>query len=281
MADRYINLNGQLIKERQCGLSVSNRAFKYGDSLFETIRVINGKALFTEDHFSRLVRGMKELKYDIPSNWNQAFLKKEILKGLEKNEIVRGGKVRLSVYRKGEGLYLPKSNEFGFVIESFGGENNSFDLNEKGMSIGIYKEIPIFPTKLSPFKTSNCLPYISAALWSREEGFDDVILLNDKGNIVEGISSNIFISVEGMLYTPSIKEGPTAGIMRKKMIQLSKKLGQAVIETSISPAVLEEADEIFFTNSISGIRWVGSFRKKRYFHKISEKLLKELNTIAS
>lgn len=279
--DRFINLNGDLLKESQCGLSIQNRAFKYGDSLFETIRIINGKSLFLEDHFSRLSRGMKELKYDVPVYWNQAYFKKEIAKLVEKNEVIRGGRIRFTVFRKGEGFYTPKSNDFAFTIEAYDGEDNEFTINEKGIKLGIYSEIPIYPTKLTPFKTSNCLPFILAGLWSKKSDFDDVLLLNDKGNIVEAISSNVFVLIDGILYTPALKDGPTSGIMRKKVIQLLKRSGMAVIETSISPNVLEDADEVFLTNAISGLKWVGSYKKMRYFHKQAEKIIAALNQIAS
>jgi len=279
--DRFLNLNGDLLKESQCGLSIQNRGFKFGDSLFESIRIYNGKSLFLEDHFSRLSRGMKELKFEMPTYWNQAYFKKEIVKVTEKNDIKRGGRVRFTVFRKGEGFYTPKSNEFAFTIESYDGENNEFKLNEKGLKLGIYNEIPIYPTKLTPFKTSNCLPFILAGLWANKSDYDDVLLLNDKGNIVEATSSNVFVLIDGMLYTPALKDGPTAGIMRKKIIQILKKGGIAVIETSISPSVLENADEVFLTNAITGLQWVASFKKNRYFHKKAEKFITALNQIAS
>lgn len=281
MTNRYINLNGELLKEKQCGLSVQNRGFKFGDSLFETIRVVNGKAVFLEDHFSRLKRGMKELKYDVPAYWDLAYFKKEITKLLIKNEVDRGGRVRFTVFRKGEGFYVPKTNEFTFAIEAYDGETNSYEINEAGLRLGLYDEVPIFPTRLTPFKTNNCLPYIAAGMWARNADFDDVLILNDKGNIVEGISSNVFIYIDGMLYTPSIKEGPTAGVMRKKIIQLSKKNGLAVIETSISTAVLKDAEEVFLTNAISGIRWVAGYKKKRYFHRQAGNFISILNDITT
>jgi len=281
MTDRFINLNGELLQEKKCGLSIQNRAFKFGDSLFETIRVINGKSVFLEDHFSRLKRGMKELKYDIPPYWDLAYFKKEIKKLLTQNEVERGGRVRFTVFRKGEGYYVPKSDEFTFAIEANDGEINSYDLNETGLKLGLYDEVPIYPTRLTPFKTNNCLPYITAGIWARNADFDDALLLNEKGNIVEGISSNVFIYIDGMLYTPSIKEGPTAGVMRKKIIQLSKKNRLAVIETSISTSVLEDAEEVFLTNAITGVRWVAGFKKKRYFHRQAEKIINTLNRITA
>lgn len=279
MSAHYINLNGDLLDEQKVGLSVHNRAFKYGDCLFETVRIFNGKPLFLEDHFSRLVKGMKVLQFELPPNWDLAFLRKEVNKVIEQNDVSRGGRARITVFRKGGGLYTPLSNEIGYTIEVKGGEENQFSLNEKGLSLGIYEENSVYPTTITPFKTSNCIPYILMGIWGRERGYDEALSLNNKGNIVEGISSNVFVLVEGILYTPAISEGPTAGIMRKKVIQLCKKAAVPVIETSISPSVLEEADEVFTSNSIRGIQWVSGYKKKRYFHKLSAGLVRELNDL--
>lgn len=281
MNDGYVNLSGEMLKERQCGLSIHNRAFKFGDSLFETIRVINGSPLFLEDHFSRLTRGMKEMAYDIPVYWDLSYFRKEILKVIKENKLERGGRMRFTVFRKGEGYYIPKSNEFGFIIEGREGETNAFMLNEHGLKLGIYDEVRIVPNKFSPFKTNNCITYTAAGIWARQHEFEDVLLLNDKGNIVEGISSNVFVFVDGILYTPSVKEGCVAGVMRKKIMQLAKKSNLPVIETSISPNVLEEAEEVFITNAISGVKWVSGFKKKRYFHRLSEKFIQKLNEISA
>lgn len=281
MTVQSINLNGNILDEDKVGLSVHNRAFKYGDSLFETIRVINGKALFLEDHFSRLSRGMKTLHYDLPNYWDLAYFKKEIQKLLDRNEVNRGGRVRFTVFRKGEGYYTPKSSEFGFTIEAYSNESNSFILNETGLKLGIYDEVRLSINKFSPFKTTNLLTYIDAGIQAKSTGFDDVLLMNTKGNLVESVSSNVFLYINGILYTPSINEGPVAGILRKKIIQLAKKNGKPVIETSISISVLEEASEIFLTNAISGIKWVSGFGKTRYFHKEAEFYISELNKISA
>lgn len=281
MTGLFVNLNGDIISEKLCGLSIHNRAFKYGDSLFETIKIINGKAVFAEDHFSRLTKGMTEMRYEFPPFWELTYFKMEMNKVIQKNNIRKGGRLRFTVFRKGEGYYIPESNEVGYVVEAAGSAENGFSLNEKGIKIGLYSEIKILPNKFSAYKTNNCLLYTDAGMWARENDFEDVLLLNDKGNIVEAVSSNIFLLVDGFLYTPSIKEGPKAGIMRKKVIQLAKKTNLPVIETAVSTAVLNNAEEVFLTNAIKGVQWVSGFSKKRYFHKLSGKLVQMLNEVTS
>jgi len=228
---KYININSQLVSEEKSGLSIHNRAYKFGDSVFETIRVINGRPLFLEDHFSRMSRAIKTLKYTPPGNWSMSFYKREIAQLLAKNEIIKGGRVRFTIFRESGGLYIPKTNEMAYVIEANGGESNSFILNENGILLGIYNDIGLHPNILSPFKTNNCLPFILAGISTIDSAFDDVLLLNTQSDIVEAISSNVFIILDGIVYTPPVKDGCTAGIMRKKVIQICKKINIPVIET--------------------------------------------------
>lgn len=277
--DEVININGRLLSKAKTGLSTVNRGFRFGDSLFESIRVSNGRPLFLEDHFSRLHKGMKALKMMGPGPWNMNYFRGEILKVLSANQVDRGGRIRFTVFRTGSGLYTPSSNECGFVVETSLHPLNAFELNSEGLRIGIFDEWPLHFTKYSQYKTNNCLPYIMAGLWAREQGFDDVMMLNTQRNLCEASSSNIFIYLEGILYTAPLSDACVSGIMRKKTIQLCKKLKIPLIESSISPALLVKAEEVFLTNAISGLVWVASFEKKRYFHKLSDKLVAALNDL--
>ena len=281
MTDRFININGRVVSEAKSGLSVQNRAYKFGDSVFETIRVINGRPLFLEDHFSRMSRAIKILKYDTPSDWSISFCKKEIEKLLEQNGISRGGKVRFTLFRNSGGLYIPKNNDMGYSIEATVGESNNFQLSNDGILLGIYNEIRLNASIISPFKTNNCLPYIMAGLSLKDSKFNDVLLLNMQSSIVEAISSNVFILIDGILYTPPVKDGCVAGVMRKKIIQICKKINVPVVETSVNEEIISRAEEIFLTNAISGIKWVKAFEKTRFFHKLSERLVNELNRISN
>lgn len=281
MTTGHLNINGKLVPESRSGLSVHNRAFKFGDGIFESIRVINGNPLFLEDHYSRLVRSLKILEMNTGPDWNQSLFRKRILSTIEANEIKQGGRIRFSAFRNGKGLYTPESNDLGYVIEARGGEPNEFILNRTGLRISIYDDIQLPINKLSQVKTNNCLPYIMAGLHCKRQGFDEVLLTNISGNLCEAGSSNIFLLIDGMLYTPSLEEGCVAGVMRKKVIQLCKKLNIPVLESSLSKNLLNEASEVILTNAISGTRWVQACGQKRYFHKTCERLNQALNELSA
>ena len=121
------------------------------------------------------------------------------------------------------------------------------------------------------------LPYVMAALSAKANGLDDVFLTDVKGQILETSSCNMFVISNGVLYTPGLDEGCLAGTMRMQVINLAIANGIKVYECAILPQNLMAADEVFLTNAIRGINWVGGYRTKRYQNNISRKLVVLLN----
>ena len=129
--------------------------------------------------------------------------------------------MKLIGFRKGSGTYKPETNSIGFLIEVVPLEYNHFITNKKGLSISLFNDLYKTPNKLSIFKTSNAITYVLASIHAKENNFDDVLILNDQGNVIESTNSNIFISSNGVLYTPPLSEGCVAGVMRMKLINLA------------------------------------------------------------
>lgn len=262
-------------------LNSSNRAFKFGDGVFESIRVIDGKAINIGSHVKRLLSGMQALEIEIPANFCTEFFQKQLQFLIAKNNITAGGRARLSVYRESGGNYLPLSNKAGFILEVHHHDTNKFTLNEKPLRIDVYDEIKKPFNKISAFKTSSSLLYIMATLFAQKENLDDVLLINDKGNIIEASASNVFIVSNGVLYTPPIQEGCVGGIMRMFLINTAIANGIKVYECNLTPQNFLAADEILLTNAIKGIQWVGSYRSKRYFNDVAKKLTHLVNEAAT
>jgi branched-subunit amino acid aminotransferase/4-amino-4-deoxychorismate lyase len=277
MNNLYVNNNGVLIPSEAYSLKAGNRAHLYGDGLFETIRVRDGRALNLENHFKRLTAGMNVLKMNVHSSFTLEFLEGQINDLINQNGITSGGKVRLSLNRKQGGTFLPKTNEVDFYIEATRLPNNEFVLNEGGMVIDLYEEMKKPITILSNLKTKNCLLYVMSKLSAKEKGVDDLFIQNDKMGIIEGSSANLFVISNGVLYTPSLDLGCIGGTMRMQIINLAIENNIKVYECNITPQNLLVADEIFLTNAIKGIIWVGSYRTKRYFNTLSIQLLAFLN----
>jgi branched-subunit amino acid aminotransferase/4-amino-4-deoxychorismate lyase len=258
-------------------LHATNRAFKFGDALFESIRIINGKPVNIDNHIKRIIAGMQTFQITIPPSFTVDFFKNHLLFLANKNKVSTGGRARLTVYRDSNGFYLPENNNAGFVIEVEPYEHNKFMLNEKALSVDIYDEIKKPYTKISAFKSANAMLYIMAVLYAQKNNLDDALLINDKGNIIEATSSNVFLVSNGVLYTPPIQEGCIGGTMRMLIINTAIANGIKVYECNLTPQNCLAADEILLTNALKGIQWVGSYRSKRYFNDVAKRLTQLIN----
>lgn len=273
----FVNNNGKIISNTGPSIMAGNRGYTYGDGLFESVRIMNGKVLNFENHLNRLLEGAKVLKMRIPAFFNAEFFLRQIDELIELSKITEGGRVRLSIDRLGGGTYLPDNNEVSYFIEVYPIENNLFGLNAKGMEVDLYQDIKKVKTPLSNYKTKNGILYVLAAIAGKEKGLDDMLIINDKGQILESSHSNIFVVSNGVLYTPSLADGCLAGTMRMQVINLALKNGLKVYECPILPSNLLVADELFLTNAVRGITWIGGYRTKRYFNTTARKIVAFLN----
>ncbi len=278
-----IILNGNFISGSENSFNVQNRAFLYGDSIFETIRVNNRKILFFEEHLDRLISGMKVLKYEIPDKFTvfRQKLEDEIIQLLNRNKIFKSSRIRLTVFRKTGGFYTPHTNEIDYVISASKLPNDKFVLNSSGLLIDIFKDIRNPLNVFAPYKTANSILYTLAGIYKNEKKFDDCLILNERNQIIESISSNIFIVIDGKLISPPIADGCINGIMRNVIISYAKQSNIVYLEKSINTDDLLNADEVFFTNSILGIQWVVAYKNKRYYKKASDFLIRRLNEAVS
>ena len=266
----YILHNDEFVAISQPILTANNRGFKYGDGLFETMRMCNGKLKFAELHADRLRAGMKAIKLDGYTLFDDYFLKQKTVELARKNKFNGNVRFRLSVYRDGEGLYTPLSNKAGYVLESTPLTEAGYALNQKGLIIDVYDEIAKPINKLSNYKTSNALLYVMAGLYQKQHRLDEAIILNQNGFLCESTSSNVFVVYEKQIYTPALSEGCVAGVMRSVVLNLAKMNDIPLIEAQINPEILKEADEVFVTNAASGLRWVMGYGKKRYFNEMAK-----------
>lgn len=279
MIKSFINLNNELVPADLPVFTVANRGFRYGDGLFESMRMVNGEVKFADLHADRIQRGMKALKIDGYSQLDVTFLQQKVEELCRVNKLGANARARLSIYRDAEGLYSPSRNQMGFVLECSKLESNSYELNAKGLLIDVFTEVKKPFSALSAYKTSNSLVYVLAGVFKNQQQLDEVLILNQDGFLCESMSSNLFVVYKNQLFTPALAEGCIAGVMRYVVIGLAKKLGLEVVEAQINPAILPEADEIFLTNASRGIQWVMGHNRKRYFNKISSFLNEELNKL--
>jgi branched-subunit amino acid aminotransferase/4-amino-4-deoxychorismate lyase len=281
----YCCYNGHFVNMYEPMLSFNNRAFRYGDALFETIRVVNNKVMYLQDHMHRIKVGMTLLKMTIPSGFNTDTIFSLIKELVKMNKIISDVRLRLTVFRNEGGYYTPTSNDISFLIEAEEVANKGYLINEKGLRIDIYPELQKIQNKLSCLKSANALLYVLAGLFKKENQMDEVIILNQDQRICETISSNLFVVKNGAMYTSAISEGCTDGVMRKQIIRIAKDNKILCHEISLQQNVLHNADEVFLTNAIKGIQWVAQFKTKFYqskmTHFFSQKINEEAGIILS
>ena len=274
-----INNNGHFNPANVDVLS-SNRAFLFGDAVFETMKIVDGKILFLEDHYFRLMASMRIIRMEIPMHFTMEFFESEILKTAEINNFADSVRARITVYRNSGGLYTPATNSISYLIEATAIENKLFQLSTHLYEVDLFKDYFIPKHLLSTLKTTNKLINIVGSVYAKENDLQNCLLLNDSKNVVEALNGNLFMFLNGKLITPPLSEGCLNGIMRRQILKIAKKIDTIeVLEAPISPFDLQKADELFITNSIVGILRISKYRKKEYKQELSDILIKNLNLL--
>ena len=274
-----INNNGHFNPANVDVLS-SNRAFLFGDAVFETMKIVDGKILFLEDHYFRLMASMRIIRMEIPMHFTMEFFESEILKTAEINNFADSVRARITVYRNSGGLYTPATNSISYLIEATAIENKLFQLSTHLYEVDLFKDYFIPKHLLSTLKTTNKLINIVGSVYAKENDLQNCLLLNDSKNVVEALNGNLFMFLDGKLITPPLSEGCLNGIMRRQILKIAKKIDTIeVLEAPISPFDLQKADELFITNSIVGIIRISKYRKKEYKQELSDILIKNLNLL--
>ena len=264
-----------LLKKSDNVLNSNNRGFKYGDALFETLKIENLRVYFIEDHYFRLMASMRMLRMEIPMNFTLEFFEDEILKTVITNKM-ESARVRFTVFRKEGGLYNPLTNQIDYLIEAL---PLTFTIKEN-YTIELFKDYYIYSGILSSIKTTNKITNVLASIYASENDFDNCLLLNEKKQVVEAINGNIFIVKGNCVKTPAITEGCVKGIARKKILEIIAKSEKYDLkETEISPFELQKADEVFITNVIVGVQPVSVYKKTIFNNKVSNEFALELSKL--
>jgi len=276
-----VNFNGTLLSQSDSILTSQNRGYKYGDALFETLKVVNGKIFFWEDHYFRLMASMRILRMDIPMNFTMEFLESEILKTVRTNDLLNAtARVRLNVDRGEGGTYLPSDGavvNFNIIAEPHSNPFYTIDTNAKYI-VDLYKDYFMAPGFLSGLKSNNKAIQVIGSIYAKENDLDNCLVLNTNKSVIEALNGNLFLVKGDTIKTPPLEDGCLKGVMRKQILELlAKDVNLFVEEASISPFELQKADELFVTNVIKGVVPITQYRKKTYGTDFSQKVVVKLN----
>ena len=272
-----INFNGNITENNS--MSIHNRGYRYGDALFETIKVVHSKILFWEDHYFRLMASMRILRMEIPMNFTMEFLEEQILNTIQVNKLEGSTvKIRLLVHRNEGGLYLPETNDVSFVITADKIDNDFYLLHDSEYEVDLFKNYYLSADLLSTLKTNNKVLNVVGSIYANENNLSNCLVLNTNKSVVEALNGNIFVLKGQNLKTPPVSDGCLKGVMRKQIIDIVKTMPEiTLLEESVSPFELQKVDELFITNVIQGIQPVTKYRKKNYTNDFSKQLLSKLN----
>ena len=260
----FVCYNGKLIDATVPILLAENRCFKYGDGVFETMKMSKGKLLLEAYHLERLLTSLDLLKIHFKPAFGEE-LSKDLKIICEANNCAVSARIRIAAFRGPD-------NKVEYLIEARSLADENYLWNEKGWEIDIFPDANKSCDAFSNLKSANYLVYVMADLFARDKKIDEAIVLNGKGFIADGSKTNIFIVKDNVIYTPALTEGPINGVMRRHLIKELKKENYPIIETKISIDALLNADEVFFTNALRGIQWAAKFRDQVYGNTITSKI---------
>ena len=251
MKERFAYVNGSMAPVGDAVVSIADRGVIYGDGLYETIRVRNGKCVRFGRHIERLfsgarVLGLNESIFDVDfgkaidellaaNGMTDARVRVTVTRGVSAGPGKMGaaGASEPTVIVTADALQESKLEPTRVII-------SSLRRDEKSPLVGV--------------KTLNCLPSVVALAEAKDQGADDAVFLNTQGNVAEGTSANVFMRVGDRLLTPSLDQGCLPGTVRAAVVELAAEVGFEAVESVIEPDALREADEAFFTSAIKLIR---------------------------
>jgi branched-chain amino acid aminotransferase len=271
----YLLYNGSFYEAGQPLVTADNRGLRYGDGLFETIKVKNQEICFSNWHCERLFAGMQLLGFEPPAYFTAEHLLSQVNELCKKNTHTNA-RVRINIFRGNGGLYDPENHFPNCIIQSWPLNSSEYQLNENGLVTGIYHAAKKSIDGFSHLKTNNFLPYLMAAQYARQQQWNDALLLNSNNTVCDASIANIFIVKNGIVYTPALTDGCIAGVMRRYLIQNLSRMSIELREESISTEDLLHADEVFLSNTMQGIRWVKNCATGKYCNKLSTDIYRNL-----
>jgi branched-chain amino acid aminotransferase len=246
-----------------------NRGFKYADGFFETILLQKGFFPFLSTHVLRIQYSIKKLAFRAPEFFFEEKYWQNTLKNLCKNE--ENARLRLSFFRSGNGFYLPEENaETAFFLEIMPLKTPNLLFRRSPKRYCIIQNARKNFSIISEIKAIGAQIYVLAALEMRENNAQEAILLNDENEIVECLSANIFIRKNDTLFTPPLRSGAVAGVMRAFLLKNLPKYGIKIIEKKLFENDIETADALLSVNALTGVSIFEEKIKDDFFDRLPQ-----------
>jgi branched-chain amino acid aminotransferase len=267
----FLNYNGELYPVESLIFGIENRAFRYNDSVFETMRVANGRVLWLAEHAKRLCESLEIMQLNLRAQLNlgindvfnaasvATWIQQEVGKTLK--DPFANARTRLTVFREEGGFYTPFGNNVHFVIKSEPLPPANYPVAQQGLTVGVAESVvlPTFSVQSLPLQTvKNTLSawYIQANIERKTNGWDEILLKNAQGCFIDGGSSAIVLVKNGELFVSSEKNSTIKSIMQTVLLKKAAENNFSIKKTAFFAKDLAQADQIILCNVIKGIHLV-------------------------
>jgi len=277
-------MNGELIPWDNAKIHIASHVIHYGSALFEGFRMYEtpkGSAIFRlEDHTKRLFNSCKIYRMEIP--FTQDEFSQAIIETIKANHL-KACYIRPVVYRGYEALGVdpfPNPVDCAILVWEWGQY-----LGEEALENGVHVKVSSWQRMAPntfPALAKSGANYMNSQLIKMEailDGYVEGIALNVRGHISEGSGENLFIVIDGRLYTPPLSSSILLGVTRNSVITLAKDIGIPVYEETIPREMLYIADEVFFTGSAAEITPISSIDKIKVGDGKRGKITKQLQDV--
>lgn len=268
--EKTVNLNGTFYSAGNL-ISTGNRAFLYGDSVFESIRY-EGEIFLWSQHYARLLRAAAAMGFVFSPWWTEDYFRYEIKKTLRQNRY-ESARVRLILFREEETMgYAPSVDRCSYLIDADELGEHAYAPQTNGLRVGVFEDAKKYPGPFSFFKSGQSLLYVLASRKARNEAWDEILILNEHNRICESSTGNVWVVKDHKILTPPVEENGISGIMRDHLLKRLPEWGMEVRESKLSPEDLHLSDEIWISNAVRGVRWVAEWDFRKYKSEIATRV---------
>ena len=254
---RFVLHNDRIHEASDTVLAPGQVGLLSGWGVFTTLRVADGVLFAFERHWARVSRDAAVMHVPLPGD--PEALRQRLLELVEANRAFHST-LRLAIVRNGGGMWAGPSNGRASDVIALTADSKDWG---QGVKLGI---VPHGRHAACEFATTKILSWAMNLTWvetAQERGLDEVILLNEHGDVAECTSANIFASTGGQVWTPPVSSGCLPGITREVLLGEIHVPGIRIAEKKLTPAELEDADEVFITSTTRNLLPVREIEGKK------------------
>jgi branched-chain amino acid aminotransferase len=252
MIHRYLFHNDRLIPIEQARLTPGQAGLLNGWGLFTTLRVVAGEPFAFERHWRRLEKDAQRVHLPMP--YTPDFVRGRVAEVIAANE-VREGTARVYLVYNRVGFWTSGESfpEVDLILYTAG-----LPPYREPVRLGLQPNGRFSASPLCSVKTTAWLNNVWHLAEAQKAGFDEVVLLNERGEAAECTAANIFAVSAGRVHTPPLSSGCLEGVTRSVLLEIAPKLGIPMEERTLTPADLRRADEVFISSTNRNLLGVGS-----------------------